>query len=110
MYRPIRAVKGNPANHLPALTLGGLGVSRILWLVSFSLFAVGLWLFDTFRFRRRAARLEKATGGRLLEGSSTSTDIHNYTGWQGMLRQKLWMPIVSEAKSGTNFYRHACDT
>ena len=82
MYRPIRAVKGNPANHLPALTLGGLGVSRILWLVSFSLFAVGLWLFDTFRFRRRAARLEKATGGRLLEGSSTSTDIHNYTGWQ----------------------------
>ena len=50
--------------------------------MSFSLFAVGLWLFDTFRFRRRAARLEKATGGRLLEGSSTPTDIHNYTGWQ----------------------------
>ena len=64
-----RAVKSNPANHLPALTLGGLGVSRILWLVSVSLFAVGLWLLDTFRFCRRVARLEKATGGRLLEGS-----------------------------------------
>ena len=78
----MRAVKGNPANHLPVLTLGGLGVSRILWLVSFSLFAVGLWLFDTFRFCRRAAQLEKATGGHLLEGGSTPTDIHNYTGWQ----------------------------
>lgn len=55
--------------------------SRALWLLSFSMFAGGVWIFYTARVERRAARLEQTTGGQCT-GQCTPTDIHNYTGWQ----------------------------
>lgn len=61
--------------------------SRILWLLSFSMLAVGLWLFYTHRVLRREARLEKTSGSQHT-GREMPTDIHNYTGWQQAGRSK----------------------
>lgn len=55
--------------------------SRAVWLISFGLFGVGLWLFYTDRNARREARIEKAKGTQKT-GTAVPTDIHNYTGWQ----------------------------
>lgn len=71
-----------------ALTVVGLllipaawAFSRVLWVVSFSLFAMGLWLFYTRRLARREARLDKFKESERTE-TGVPTDIHNYTGWQ----------------------------
>ena len=55
--------------------------SRALWLLSFSMFAAGVWIFCTRRLERREARLDKAKGDQHT-GKEVPTDIHNYTGWQ----------------------------
>jgi hypothetical protein len=59
----------------------------VLWLLSFSMFAVGLWLFCTRRVLRPEAQLEKTRGGQQT-GECTPTDIHNYIGWQQGGRSK----------------------
>jgi len=69
--------------------------SRVLWLLSFSMLAVGLWLFYTRRVLRREAQLEKTRGGQQT-GGCTPSDIHNYTGWQQAGRSKT-MDTSSEA-------------
>src|SRR5262245_17540602 len=55
--------------------------SRALWLLSFSLFVVGVWLFYTRRVERREARLDKLKGNQRAEGGVPS-DVQNNTGWQ----------------------------
>lgn len=69
--------------------------SRALWLLSFLLLVVGIWLFDTLRLRRREARLEKARSGQHA-GIGIPSDIHNYTGWQHAGRSKT-MDASAEA-------------
>jgi membrane protein implicated in regulation of membrane protease activity len=61
--------------------------SRVLWLLSFSIFVVGIWLFYTRRVLSRQAQIEKTRGGQ-QSGECTPTDIHNYTGWQQGGRSK----------------------
>lgn len=61
--------------------------SRALWLLSFSLLTVGVWLFYTRRIERREARLDKLKGDQCT-GQCIPTDIHNYTGWQQAGRSK----------------------
>jgi uncharacterized protein (DUF58 family) len=61
--------------------------SRILWLLSFSMLAVELWLFYTHRVLQREARLEKTSGSQHT-GREVPIDIHNYTGWQQAGRSK----------------------
>lgn len=70
--------------------------SRTLWLASFSLIAAGLWLFETYRIRRRSVRHEQETGGKSSVGRDTPTDIHNYTGWKQGGRSET-MDASSEA-------------
>jgi hypothetical protein len=38
--------------------------SRVLWLLSFSMFAGGIWIFYTCRILRREARLDKLKGSQ----------------------------------------------
>ena len=59
----------------------GWAFSRVLWLVGFGAFALGLWLFYTCRVCRRERKLEEVAGSQPA-GGGVPTDIHNYTGWQ----------------------------
>lgn len=69
--------------------------SRALWLLSFSLFGVGVWLFYTRRVERLEDRLDKLKGSQRAEAGIPS-DIHNYTGWQQAGRSKT-MDTSAEA-------------
>ena len=69
--------------------------SRVLWLLSFSLFALGGWLFYTRRVLRREARLDEFKGRSRPEVGIPS-DIQNYTGWQQAGRSKT-MDASAEA-------------
>jgi uncharacterized protein (DUF58 family) len=69
--------------------------SRILWLLSFSMFAVGVWIFYTCRVLRHEAQLDKTRSGQHT-GREIPTDIHNYTGWQQAGRSKT-MDTSSES-------------
>lgn len=69
--------------------------SRALWLLSFSTFAGGVWIFYTARVLRREARLDKLKSSHRTEVGLPS-DIHNYTGWQQAGRSKT-MDTSAEA-------------
>jgi uncharacterized protein (DUF58 family) len=72
--------------------------SRALWLLVFSFFGVGGWLFYTPRLERRAARFDKLKGSQRTEAGVPS-DIHNYTGWQQAGRSNT-MDATAEAVDG----------
>ena len=61
--------------------------SRALWLLSFSMFVVGVWIFYTGRILRREARLDKLKGSQRA-GRNLPSDINDYTGWQQAGRSK----------------------
>ena len=70
--------------------------SRAVWLLSFSMFAGGVWIFYTARVLRREARLDKLKGGSQRTEGGIPSDIHNYTGWQQGGRSKT-MDTSAEA-------------
>lgn len=55
--------------------------SRLLWMLAFVLFVIGIWLFFTERMMKKEEQLPRkaADSGRI--GRTVPTDIHNYTGW-----------------------------
>jgi hypothetical protein len=62
-----------------------------LWLLSFSLFGVGIWLFYTRRVERLEDRLDKLKGSQRAEAGIPS-DIHNYIlGGNRLEGQRPWI-------------------
>lgn len=67
--------------------------SRPLWLLSFCMFAVGVWSFYTGRVLRRDLELTDSRGSSRSEKGIPS-DINNYTGWQQGGRSKTMDPTM----------------
>jgi hypothetical protein len=75
--------------------------SRMLWILAFLTFVLGLMLFLTGRVQRR---LEESSGDRcsVSDGRNSRdmpTDIHNYTGWRSGGRSET-MDSSSENSDG----------